>query len=95
MAATEEQIGRLQEKLQLLAKQQQGLRKENAALQQQLLQAQEERTALGARVQELQQAISLMKVAAGNMNDKEKKEFEKQVNKFIREIDKCIAYLSA
>ncbi|TCJ14370.1 hypothetical protein EPD60_10270 [Flaviaesturariibacter flavus] len=94
MAGTDEQMGRLQEKLQQLARQQGVLRKENSALQQQLAQAREERAALATQVQELQQAVSLMKLAAGSMNDREKKEFEKQVNKFIREIDKCIAYLS-
>ncbi|RYZ22649.1 MAG: hypothetical protein EOO16_08315 [Chitinophagaceae bacterium] len=94
MAGTDEQMARLQEKLQQLAKQQGVLRKEATTLQQQLAQAREERAALAAQVQDLQQALSLMKLAAGSMNDKEKKEFEKQLNKFIREIDKCIAYLS-
>jgi chromosome segregation ATPase len=95
MAGSEQPILRLQEKLQQLVRQQAQLRKDNTSLQQQLARAQEERAALAAQVQELQQVVSLMKVAAGNMNDKDKKEFEKQVNGFIRQIDKCIAYLSS
>ncbi|GAB4094199.1 hypothetical protein [Flaviaesturariibacter terrae] len=95
MAESEQHIARLQEKLQLLVKQQQRLRKDNEELQQQLARANGERQALAGQVQDLQQAVGLMKLAAGSLNDTEKKEFEKQVNKFIREIDKCIAYLSS
>lgn len=84
----------LQEKLQQLVKQQQRLRKENTELQQQLARAAEERQALSTQVHDLQQAVSLMKLAAGNLSDIEKKEFEKQVTRFVKEIDKCIAYLS-
>ncbi|RYY86194.1 MAG: hypothetical protein EOO15_15145 [Chitinophagaceae bacterium] len=93
--SSSEHMMRLQEKLQQLVKQQQRLRKENAELQQQLARAAEERQTLSTQVQDLQQAVSLMKLAAGNLNDTEKKEFEKQVTRFVKEIDKCIAYLSA
>jgi len=89
-----EQIVRLQEKLQQLLRQQQKLRKENEDLRIQLQQADTARVSLNTRVQELQQVVALMKLAAGNLNDKEKKDFEKEINRFVREIDKCIAFLS-
>ena len=95
MTGSEQQIARLQEKLLLLLKQQQRLRSENEDLRRQLAQATTDRLALAGQVQDLQQAVALMKLAAGNLNDTEKREFEKQINKFIREIDKCIAYLSS
>ncbi|TCZ73661.1 hypothetical protein [Flaviaesturariibacter aridisoli] len=94
MTPSEQQIARLQEKLLLLVKQQQRLRSENAELRQQLAQATDDRQALAVQVQDLQQAVALMKLAAGSLNDTEKRAFEKQVNKFIREIDKVIAHLS-
>lgn len=94
MAASDQHMARLQEKVQLLVKQQQRLRAENAELQAQLTRATEDRQVLGSQVQDLQQAVALMKLAAGNLSDAEKKEFEKQVNRFIREIDKVIGYLS-
>jgi DnaJ-domain-containing protein 1 len=87
-------ISRIQEKLQQLVKQQQRLRKDNADLQQKLAKSREEQAALATQVQDLQQMVSLLKLAAGSLNDKEKKDFEKQVNKLVRDIDKCIAYLS-
>ena len=45
-------------------------------------------------VQELQQQTSVLKLAAGEFNQKDKKDFEKQINQYIREIDKCISFLS-
>ena len=46
------------------------------------------------RVEELQQQVSILKMAAGEMSDKDKKIFERKLNQYIKEIDKTIAYLS-
>ncbi|MBD0368004.1 MAG: hypothetical protein ICV53_18105, partial [Flavisolibacter sp.] len=45
-------------------------------------------------VTELHQQIAILKMAAGEMDTKDKKDFEKQINQYIRDIDKCIAHLS-
>ena len=45
------------------------------------------------KMEELQQQIAILKVASGQLNEKDKKEFEKKINQYIREIDKCISYL--
>jgi hypothetical protein len=34
-------------------------------------------------------------LSGGDMNEKDKKDFEKQINKYVKEIDKCIAFLSS
>jgi sugar-specific transcriptional regulator TrmB len=88
------QISRIQSKLQELLKKHQSSLKEleqqqktNAALQQQQeLNEQKIRT--------LEEKQHILKAAAGKMNDPDKKEFEQAINKYIREIDKCIDLLS-
>jgi hypothetical protein len=46
------------------------------------------------RVDELQQQISILKLASGELSEKDRKEFDKKINSYIREIDKCISFLS-
>ena len=45
------------------------------------------------KIDELAQQISIIKLGAGEMNEKDKKEFERKINQYVREIDKCIAFL--
>lgn len=42
----------------------------------------------------LQEQNHILQAAAGNMNEPDKKEFEKLISKYLRDIDKCIALLS-
>ncbi|MBK8609966.1 MAG: hypothetical protein IPL84_08460 [Chitinophagaceae bacterium] len=94
MANISENIKRINEKLQQLLKHYQLLQKENkrqteliAALQQ----AKEKDVQL---IVSLQEKISILKAAAGKMNETDKKAFEKNINQYIREIDTCIGILS-
>ena len=90
----DQQFNAINDKLQALIKQQGRLKKENDTLRQQLAQQLQHNTELEGHVVELQNIVAIMKLAAGNMDDKERKDFEKQINRFVKEIDKCIAYLS-
>jgi hypothetical protein len=47
-----------------------------------------------AEAEGLKQQAAILKFAAGEMNEKDKKEFELTITRYIRQIDKCIAYLS-
>jgi hypothetical protein len=38
--------------------------------------------------------VNVLKVSTGQMDEASKKAFEKQLNHYIREIDRCIAMLS-
>ena len=88
------QFNTIHEKIQLLLKQMGRLQKENEKLREQLRFAEEkEKTAL-QHADELKQQVSILKFAAGDMTGEDKKAFEKKINQYIREIDKCIAYLS-
>jgi hypothetical protein len=42
---------------------------------------------------ELRQQVSILKLNAGGMNDRDKKEIEKKINSYLKEIDRCIALL--
>ncbi|HMX78942.1 MAG TPA: hypothetical protein PLG91_01435, partial [Ferruginibacter sp.] len=46
------------------------------------------------QVEMLKQQVGILKAAAGNMNEADKKEFEKTINRYLRDIDKCIGILS-
>ena len=48
----------------------------------------------GRQIMELQQQAGILKAGAGAMKEEDKKEFEKQVNNYLREVNKCIAMLS-
>ncbi len=41
----------------------------------------------------LKQQVSVLKLSAGEMSEADKKEFEKRINGYLKEIDRCIAML--
>jgi len=90
----DEQFNTIYEKLQLLLKQHQRLQKEAERLRADLKAARENDRLLGEKIETLQLQVSILKAGTGEMNEKEKKDFEKKINQYIRQIDKCIAYLS-
>jgi len=42
----------------------------------------------------LKQQVNIMKISAGEMSGTDKKEFEKRITAYLKEIDRCIALLS-
>ena len=94
MAEMDDHIKRVNSKLQQLLRQYQSLQKENEKLAEtvkSLRLAKENEIAETAR---LQQQVSILKSSIGQMAEPEKKVFEKQINQYIKEIDKCIHLLS-
>jgi hypothetical protein len=88
------QFNTINEKLQLLLKQHQRLKKENERLREEL-EAQKQKDLLAQQtIQELHQQIDILKLASGDMSEKDKKGFERKINQYVKEIDKCIAFLS-
>lgn len=90
----DEQFNLLQEKLQTLLRQQGRLQRENEQLRQELDAARQKEQQAQLQVDGLQQQVMILKVSSGELNEKDRKEFEKKIGQYIREIDKCIAYLS-
>lgn len=94
MSDQEVQLKRIQEKIQLLLKQHAALQKENLQLKEELANAREQAAAHQQAMDTLKQQVDILKFSTGDMNEAEKKDFEKRVNAYLREIDRCIALLS-
>ncbi|MEO6489441.1 MAG: hypothetical protein ABIO04_05815 [Ferruginibacter sp.] len=94
MQQVEEHIGRIYSKIQDLLKKHTSLIKE-ADQQQKLIQKLQQQTVLQEdKIKALEQQQHILKAAAGKMEEPDKKEFEQLINKYIREIDKCINLLN-
>lgn len=93
MSNTEQQIKRIQDKLQQLLKQHSALQKENNLLKEELQEAKSSLTVFQKSTDDLKQQVSVLKSVAGEMNEADKKEFEKRLNAYIKEIDRCITLL--
>jgi chromosome segregation ATPase len=94
MAELEANIKRVNNKLQQLLKQYQFLQKENERKNREIAALNEANQNQSQQIEELQQQIMILKSAAGEMNPADKKEFEKHINQYLKEIDKCIGLLS-
>lgn len=81
-------------KLQQLLKKQNRLQRENEQLRQELEESRKKQVFYEQHLLELEHRITVIKLGSGDMPDKDKKQFERTLNLYIREIDKCIAYLS-
>ena len=90
----ETHIRSVNEKLQQLLKKHVALKKENDNLKNELNNLKEREVEYKYALHELDQKVSILKAASGEMNDTDKKDFEKRVNQYIKEIDKCIGLLS-
>jgi len=95
MSTTGQHLKRIQDKLQVLLKNYEGMRKENALLLGELAELKNKLSAQQKTTDELKQQVSILKLSSGEMNDAEKKEFEKRINGYLKEIDRCIALLES
>ena len=94
MSDLEKNIKRINYKLQQLLKNYQLLQKENKRQSELLKELQEAKEKDKQNITTLQEKITILKAATGKMNEADKKAFEKNINQYIREIDKCIGILS-
>ncbi len=90
----DDQFNIINEKLQQLLRQHNRVKKENEQLRIELEGEKRKYLTTQTKIDDLQQQISIVKLGVGDMNDKDKKEFENKVNSYIKEIDKCINLLS-
>jgi regulator of replication initiation timing len=93
MSTTEQHLKRIQDKLQQLLKKHAALQKENSKLKEELESAQLKITVQQQSAEDLKQKVSILKVSAGEMSEADIKEFEKRINGYLKEIDRCIALL--
>ena len=92
--SVDQQFNIINDKLQQLLKQYNRLQKENERVKEELQEVKNKEATIQQQLEELQQQNTILKLASGELNEKDKKEFEKKINQYIREIDKCITFLS-
>lgn len=94
MTETEDRLKRIQTKLQQLLKQYAVLQKENSWLKDELDSAKKDVSTHQETLSNLKQHVDVLKYSNGEMSESDKKEFEKRINFYIKEIDRCIVMLS-
>jgi chromosome segregation ATPase len=94
MSEVDVHIRRIQEKLQQLIKQHHELQKENSQLKKDLERTAKQSSYHQQTIETLKQQVEVLKISSGNWDERDKKEFEKRINHYIKEIDKCIALFS-
>ena len=93
MNATEQHLKRIQDKLQQLLKQYTAVQKENSRLKEELDAARYKIEEQKKNAEELKQQVSVLKLSAGEISEADKKDFEKRINAYLKEIDRCISML--
>jgi cell division septum initiation protein DivIVA len=94
MSEVDVYIKRIQEKLQQLIKQHHELQKENNQLKKDLERSAKQSVHHQQTIETLKQQVEALKISSGNWDEHDKKEFEKRINHYVKEIDKCIALFS-
>lgn len=89
-----EQFKRVSEKLQDLVKKYDHLRKENERLRGELLPAKEREMGFLEQISNLEQKVMVLRAGTGKMDEGDKKELDKRIHGYLKEIDKCISMLS-
>ena len=94
MSVLEQHIKRITDKLQQLLKNHRLLQKDNERQSTLIAALQQEKEKDAQQITTLKEQVNILKAAAGQMNEADKKAFEKNISQYIREIDKCISLLS-
>ena len=94
MSDLETQLKRIQDKLQQVLKQHAALQKENLRLKEELDKNKIQSLSHQKNIDELKQQVEVLKITSGDWDENDKKEFERRINSYLKEIDRCIALLS-
>jgi uncharacterized protein (DUF3084 family) len=94
MTAIENDIKRVYHKLQQLLKQYMLLQKENEKLKEEVKELRENKEQQLEQIDQLQMKVGVLKAAASQMDEADKKVFERKISQYIKDIDKCITMLS-
>lgn len=91
---TQQPWKRISDKLQQVLQQYQVLQKDNDRLTKELKELKTKDALQARKIEELETKIAALKTATGQLDEAEKKELDKRLHQYIREIDRCIAMLS-
>lgn len=88
-----EQLEIVLQKVNRLIRQYKALEKENERIRQEMEKKTEVESVLKEQTLQLEQQLNLIRATGGKGDEKSRKELEKQLNHYIREIDRCISIL--
>jgi chromosome segregation ATPase len=94
MSLIEEHINSINSKLQQLLKKYAALQKENSILNNEIERYRSHEKENLEKINSLEMQAGILKASVGKMGEKEKHEFEKRINQYIKDLDKCIAMLN-
>ena len=94
MTESEQHLKRIQDKVQHLLKQHIAMQKENKSLKEELDSLKKDALQFRENSDSLKQQVEILKYSNGEMGDEDKKQFEKRINTYLKEIDRCIIMLS-
>jgi len=94
MKTAEEQINSINSKLQQLLKKYTALRKENTSLHHELEERRANEKKFLEKIDSLEMQAGMLKASSGKMNEKEKHDFEKRINQYVKDVEKCITMLN-
>jgi len=89
------QIKSIQEKLQLLLKQQQLLQKENQKLKKELEKTLSDKQLQETQLQGLLLQLESAKIGSEHWSSADKMQMEKKIDGYLKEIEKCLSLLNA
>jgi chromosome segregation ATPase len=94
MSKIEEHINSINTKLQVLLKKYAALQKENSVLNKEIETCRKNEKEYVEQINSLEILTGILKASSGKLNDKEKHDFEKRINQYIKDLDKCMAMLN-
>ena len=94
MAILDDILKRIQNKLQQVMEQAVIWRKENEKLRHELQELKADNKQKDELIQTLELRIDVLKTTKSEMPDTDKKDLEKKISQYIREVDKCLALLN-
>ena len=94
MEGLQDQLKRVTEKLQQVVQRYHLLQKEHEQLSREVITLRDKEKARLIRIDELEMKMTALQTVTGQLNETEKKDIEKRINRYIRDIDRCIALLS-
>jgi chromosome segregation ATPase len=94
MPTLEEHFQSINTKLQAFIKKHAAIQKENAILLKEIEKIKADQKNYLEKIETLEIQIGILKSSSEKMNDKERSGFEKKINQYIKDLDKCITMIN-
>ncbi len=89
-----DQLIRIQEKLQILLGSYEAVQRENDRLRKQAAEQSLRVAEQSEKIESLEKTISVLRTLSVKLDPNDKRELEKRLNQYLKDIDKCISMLS-